>query len=205
MRNNVTELVFIVDCSFFTAGKEEKIADIINQTIKKYRYDGGYVNTFLFGRESHILHDRLKIAAVKPVAFTDIKTGNQGGARYYDTLVSAIRHIYNIHYYIRPEDVPSKTLFCILSSGMDTASTRYNSQSAMTLVEEIKKEKDWQFVFEDMSYPADASPIPPAVHKTLPASPDSSRPSPLPRYNDSPFTDYELDEIIQMLKNRAKE
>lgn len=34
-------------------------------------------------------------------------------------------HIEKIHKYIRPEDVPEKTMFFIITDGLENASTRY--------------------------------------------------------------------------------
>ena len=41
----------------------------------------------------------------------------------------AIRHIENIHKYIRPEDVPEHTMFIITTDGLENASRRYDSAS----------------------------------------------------------------------------
>ena len=63
-----------------------------------------------------------------------------------DALGSAIRHIRNVHKYIREEDVPAHTIFVITTDGLENASHRYSSDQVKRMVSE-QKEKGWEFLF----------------------------------------------------------
>ena len=63
MKNNVTELVFILDRSGSMAGLERDTIGGFNAMIEKQKKQDGacYVSTVLFDNESEVLHDRLKL------------------------------------------------------------------------------------------------------------------------------------------------
>ena len=63
MKNNITELVFILDSSGSMAGLESDTIGGFNSMIEKQKkQDGGcYVSTILFDDESEVLHDRVKL------------------------------------------------------------------------------------------------------------------------------------------------
>ena len=146
--NNIIELVFIIDCSDAMAGKEFETVSSINRLLDSHRSSGAtvYVNTVVFSGEASMLHDRLKLDTVRPMTINNIKTG--GSAALYDTIMSAINHIKNIHHYIRPEDVPSKTVFHIFSGGLENASVRYGRSAIRNIIEQQKKNSRWEFNFE---------------------------------------------------------
>ena len=147
--NNIIELVFIVDCSDAMAGKEFETVSSINRLLDSHRSSGAtvYVNTIVFSGEASMLHDRLKLDTVHPMTINDIKIG--GSAALYDTIMSAINHIKNIHHYIRPEDVPSKTVFHIFSGGLENASVRYGRSAVRNMIEDCKKKYRWEFNFHN--------------------------------------------------------
>ena len=63
MKNNVTELVFILDRSGSMAGLESDTIGGFNALIEKQRKQDGkcYVSTVLFDNVAEVLHDRLPI------------------------------------------------------------------------------------------------------------------------------------------------
>ena len=147
--NNITELIFIVDCSDAMAGKEFETVSSINKLLDSYRNISTtvYVNAVIFSGEASMLHDRVKLGAVRPMTISDIKTG--GSAALYDTTMSVINHIRNIHHYIRPEDVPYKTVFHIFSGGLENASVRYGRSAVRNIVEDCKEKYKWEFNFHN--------------------------------------------------------
>ena len=66
MKNNITELVFILDRSGSMAGLESDTIGGFNSMIEKQKkQDGGcYVSTVLFDDESEVLHDRVKLGDI---------------------------------------------------------------------------------------------------------------------------------------------
>ncbi|WP_294558070.1 vWA domain-containing protein [uncultured Mailhella sp.] len=144
--NGITELVFILDRSGSMQGLESDTIGGFNAMLEKQRKSGGTVllSTILFNQESFVLHDRRDIREVP--ALTEKEYDVSGCTALYDAVGGAIRHIRNIHRYIRPEDVPDHTLFVITTDGLENASTRFTLKDVRRLIEE-RKEKGWEFLF----------------------------------------------------------
>jgi Mg-chelatase subunit ChlD len=64
-----------------------------------------------------------------------------------DALGGAIKHISNIHKYIREEDVPEHTIFVIITDGMENASHKYTSDKVKKMVKKKEKESGWEFLY----------------------------------------------------------
>ena len=65
----------------------------------------------LFDNVSEVLHDRVKLADIKPM--TDNEYAVRGYTALIDAIGGAIHHIGNIHKYARNKDVPEHTVFVI--------------------------------------------------------------------------------------------
>lgn len=147
MKNNITELVFILDRSGSMSGLEKDTIGGFNSMIEKQRRQDGecYVSTVLFDNVSEVLHDRVKLSEVKPMAEDDYTV--RGCTALIDAIGGAIHHIGNVHKYARPEDVPEHTLFVITTDGMENASRRYSSEQVKTMIKRQKDKYGWEFLF----------------------------------------------------------
>ena len=147
MQNNVTELVFILDRSGSMAGFEADTIGGFNATIEKQKKQDGkvYVSTVLFDNESEVVHDRVDINDIKPMAEKEYQVG--GCTALLDAIGGAIHHIGNIHKYARPEDVPEHTVFVITTDGMENASHRYSSQEIKSKIKRQTEKYGWEFIF----------------------------------------------------------
>lgn len=134
MKNNTTELVFILDKSGSMAGFEADTIGGFNAMIEKQKKLDGkvYVSTVLFSNRSEVLHDRCDISEIRPMTEKDYQVG--GGTALLDAIGGAIHHIGNIHKYTRPEDVPEHTMFIITTDGMENASHQYNSRKVKEMI-----------------------------------------------------------------------
>ena len=146
MKNNITELVLILDRSGSMAGLESDTIGGFNSMIEKQKKLDGkcYVSTVLFDNESEVLHDRIDLADVPKM--TDKEYFPRGCTALLDAVGGAIHHIENIHKYARKEDVPEHTLFCITTDGMENASRKYDLKKIRKMIE-AKKEIGWEFIF----------------------------------------------------------
>ena len=73
MKNNITELVFILDRSGSMGGLESDTIGGFNSMLEKQKkLDGkAYVSTILFDNETEVLHDRLQIQDINPLTDDD--------------------------------------------------------------------------------------------------------------------------------------
>lgn len=147
VKNNVTELVFILDRSGSMGGLESDTIGGFNSLIEKQRKQDGecYVSTVLFDNESEVIHDRVKLADVPPL--TEKEYYVRGCTALIDAIGGAIHHIGNVHKYARPEDVPEHTMFVITTDGYENASHRYSSDKVKKMIERQKEKYGWEFLF----------------------------------------------------------
>jgi len=147
MKNNLTELVFILDRSGSMAGLEADTVGGFNAMIEKQRREEGecFVSTVLFDNDSQVLHDRVRLADIAPLTEKEYSVG--GCTALIDALGGAIHHIGNVHKYARPEDVPAHTMFIITTDGMENASQRYSSDRVKKMIRRQKERYGWEFLF----------------------------------------------------------
>lgn len=146
-QNNVTEMVFILDRSGSMAGLESDTIGGFNSLIEKQKkLDGkAYVSTVLFDNLTEVVHDRVEIQNIKPM--TEEQYFVRGCTALIDAIGGAIHHIANIHKYARPEDVPSHTVFVIITDGAENASRHYTSNRVKAMIEKEKEQYGWEFMF----------------------------------------------------------
>jgi len=147
MNERMTELVFILDRSGSMAGLESDTIGGFNAMIAKQKRQEGtcFVSTVLFDDESVVLHDRVKLNDITPMTDEDYIV--RGCTALMDAIGGAIHHISNIHKYIRPEDVPTQTLFIITTDGMENASCHYSSDVIKALIRQKQEQCGWEFLF----------------------------------------------------------
>lgn len=147
MKNNLTELVFIIDRSGSMSGFEADTVGGFNSTIEKQRAQEGkvYVSTVLFDNCSEVIHDRVDINEIKPMTRKDYQV--RGCTALYDAIGEAIHHIGNVHKYARPEDVPEHTIFIITTDGMENASRRYSGADIKRKIKRQTERYGWEFIF----------------------------------------------------------
>lgn len=147
MRNDLTELVFILDKSGSMHGLEADTIGGFNSLIEKQKKEDGraLVTTILFDDKSEMIHDRVDLQYIRSMTNEQYVTG--GTTALLDAVGGAVNHIRKIHKYIRPEDVPAKTLFIITTDGMENASRRYTYDRVKKLIEHQKAKYGWEFIF----------------------------------------------------------
>ena len=147
MKNNITEIVFILDRSGSMSGFEADTIGGFNATIEKQKEQDGkvYVSTVLFDNISEVIHDRIDINEIKRMTRRDYQVG--GCTALLDAIGGAIHHIGNIHKYARPEDIPEHTIFIITTDGMENASCQYGSDKVKKMIRRQEERYGWEFLF----------------------------------------------------------
>jgi uncharacterized protein YegL len=147
IKNNVTELVYILDRSGSMGGLEKDTIGGFNSMIEKQKSQEGecYVSTILFDNESEVLHDRISLTEIPKM--TEEEYFVRGSTALIDAIGGAINHIENIHRHARPDEVPEHTMFVITTDGKENASREYRAEQVREMIERQKKKHNWEFLF----------------------------------------------------------
>ena len=147
MNDKLTEIVFILDRSGSMAGLEDDTVGGFNAMVEKQKKEEGeaLLSAVLFNHESAVLYDRVDIRKVEPM--TDRQYSVGGCTALLDAIGGAVHHIANVHKYAREEDRPAKTVFVIITDGMENASRRYGSDEVQRMVKHEREKYGWEFLF----------------------------------------------------------
>ena len=147
MKNNITELVFLLDRSGSMAGLERDTIGGFNSLIEKQKKEEGdcLVSVVLFDHVSEVLYNRVKLSEIRKMTGRDYTV--RGSTALIDAIGGAISHIGLIHKYARPEDVPEHTMFVITTDGFENASHLYSSDEVKRMVTQKKEQSGWEFLF----------------------------------------------------------
>ena len=147
MKDNLTEIVFILDRSGSMKGLEADTIGGFNAMLERQKKAEGEVllSTLLFSNETEVLHDRADIRRVEPLSFQDYRVG--GSTALLDAIGGAIRHIGALHRRASEDGRPAHTLFVITTDGQENASRRYGYAELKRLIERQKERYGWEFLF----------------------------------------------------------
>ena len=143
----MTELVFILDRSGSMDGLEKDTIGGFNSMLKKQRTESGeaFVTTVLFDNRVEVLHDRMPLAEVPDMTEEDYFV--RGSTALLDAVGDTIKHIAKIHKYAPPTHRPEKTLFVIITDGMENASRRFSYDEVKRLIAHEQEKYGWEFLF----------------------------------------------------------
>lgn len=144
---NLTELVFIIDKSGSMSELEGDTIGGFNSLIKKQKKEEGdaLISVVFFNDNQDVVLDRVDINKVKELTEDDYVC--MSCTALLDAVGDSIKHIRNIHKYARKEDIPEKTVFVIMTDGLENASEKYRYHDVKSLIERAKEESNWEFLF----------------------------------------------------------
>lgn len=147
MKKGLTEMVFILDRSGSMSGLEMDTIGGFNGMVNKQKEEEGeaILSCVLFDDVSEVIYDRIDVKKVEPM--TKKQYYVRGCTALLDAVGGAIKHISNVHKYAREEDRPEKTIFVITTDGMENASRNFDYEKVKRLVEKMKKNYSWEFIF----------------------------------------------------------
>ena len=145
MKYETSELVFILDRSGSMSGLEKDTIGGFNSLIQKQRKEKGkcYVSCVLFDDVQEVIYDRVPVNVVKKMKQKQYYA--RGCTALLDAMGGAIHHIGNVHKYSKEEI--GKTLFIIITDGLENSSKRYTYVTIKQMVERQKEKYGWEFIF----------------------------------------------------------
>ena len=147
MRNDLTELVFILDRSGSMHGLEKDTIGGFNSVLERNKALPGDANitTILFDHRYTILHDRQPIRSVAPITEREYRVG--GSTALLDAIGRTINKIAAAQKNTAKEYRADKVLFVIITDGEENSSREFSARKVKKMIEQQKKRYDWEFIF----------------------------------------------------------
>lgn len=147
MRENLTEMVFVLDRSGSMSGLAADTIGGFNELIEKQKKIEGdaYVTTVLFDHEYEVLHDHVALGEVAPL--TDKEYFARGSTALLDAVGRTINAVGARLAAAPEEERPEHVVFVITTDGMENASREYTAKQVREMVEHQQQKYSWQFVF----------------------------------------------------------
>lgn len=147
MRNDLTELVFILDRSGSMGGLESDTIGGYNSLLEKQRTVSGeaIVTTVLFDEQYELLHDRISLKGIQPITDSDYFV--RGSTALLDAIGKTIAKIGNAHKHTQEKHRPEKTLVVITTDGMENASREFSQPKIAQMIAHQKEQFGWEFLF----------------------------------------------------------
>lgn len=147
MKQDLTELVFILDKSGSMAGLESDTIGGYNALLKKQQSTPGdaTVTTVLFDDNDELLHDRINIRGVAPITENEYFVG--GCTALLDAIGRTIRKIAQAQKHTAEAERAARVLFVITTDGMENASREYTFPAIRQLIGQQKERYGWEFIF----------------------------------------------------------
>ena len=163
---NLMEVVFIIDRSGSMSGQESDIIGGFNAMIAKQKKEDyrALVSTVLFNGRTALIHDRIALETVPDMTEQDYCV--YGNTALLDAIGENIQRIKMIHHYIREEDRPNKTLFVVMTDGMENASRRFGGAQIREMIREQENTAGWEFMFIGADIDAFASADDVGIHRS---------------------------------------
>jgi uncharacterized protein YegL len=147
MKENLMELVFILDRSGSMGGLESDTIGGFNAMLEKQKHEPGEarVTTVLFDDRYELLHDRIDLRAVSPI--TDREYFVRGWTALLDAVGGTIQKIAATQKQTAEDFRAGKVMFVITTDGMENASREYSYEKVKSMVEHEKEKYEWEFIF----------------------------------------------------------
>lgn len=147
MRENLTEMVFVLDRSGSMSGLVADTIGGFNELIEKQKKIEGraYVTTVLFDHEYEVLHDHVALEEVAPL--TDKEYFARGSTALLDAVGRTIDAVGARLAATAEEERPEHVVFVITTDGMENSSREYTAQRVRGMIEHQQQKYSWQFVF----------------------------------------------------------
>ena len=147
MRENLTEMVFVLDRSGSMSGLAADTIGGFNELIEKQKKIEGdaYVTTVLFDHEYEVLHDHVALEEVAPL--TDKEYFARGSTALLDAVGRTIDSVGARLAATAEDERPEHVVFVITTDGRENSSREYTAKRVRGMIEHQQQKYSWQFVF----------------------------------------------------------
>ena len=147
MKENLTEVVFIVDMSGSMQPFTQDTIGGYNNLLKDQKKVKGEANitTVFFDSEYILVHDRVNIKKVKPI--TEKEYYPRGMTALLDAVGKTIRDIGKKLADMNEADRPSQVIVTIITDGYENASKEYTWKQIQDMIKEQREKYNWLFTF----------------------------------------------------------
>ena len=147
MNNNLTKLVFILDCSGSMHSLANDTIGGFNSLIDEQRGKEGEceVTTILFESTIHKLYENVPIKEVPEMTTANYRTG--GCTAMLDAVGQTIDEVGQELAARSEEDRPGKVIFVITTDGYENASQEYTQSMVKERIEHQQSKYNWVFMF----------------------------------------------------------
>lgn len=146
MKQEITELVCIIDKSGSMAGYEEDTIGSFNSMVNRQKKLEGtcYLSVILFNHTMDLIYDREDIQHIPPMTEKDYAAG--GCTAMLDAIGFGIRKMEKLLSHKPKDAYPDHVVFFITTDGYENASTHFSWDDIHRLISR-GKEKGWTFIF----------------------------------------------------------
>jgi uncharacterized protein YegL len=147
MKNELFEMVFILDRSGSMQGLEKDTIGGFNSMIEKQKQIKGdvLVSTILFNHSCDVIHHRCPIHEIK--SLTEKEYITSGMTALLDAIGRSIDKIISICQMNPIESKHRKVMFIIITDGMENASKKYTHREIKKMITYQKEKYGWEFIF----------------------------------------------------------
>lgn len=147
MRNDLTELVMILDMSGSMHGLRDDTIGGYNSLIEEQKKEEGEarVTTVLFNHNYFMIHDRTDIKDVAPL--TDKEYIPSGMTAMLDAVGTAITSVGKALAALPEEERPGKVMVTIITDGYENSSKEYTWDIIKAMIKEQREKYSWIFTF----------------------------------------------------------
>lgn len=146
-KNNLTELVFILDRSGSMSGLEADTIGGYNAMLDKQKKEEGDANvtTVLFDDKVEMLNQRVSLKELSKL--TEKEYYVRGCTALLDAIGQTIQYMGNVQKYAKEEDRAGKVLFVITTDGYENSSKEYTYDKIKKMIKNQKNHYNWEFIF----------------------------------------------------------
>ena len=146
MRNDLTEIICILDASGSMSGYEGDVVGGINAVLEKQKKEEGeaFVTTVVFDTRYSLLHNRIPLKGIEPMTANDYTPG--GCTALLDAIGRTLTNMRDMHARTSRSERPGHVIVTIVTDGMENASRRFSNAEVKRLIETCKAD-GWDFAF----------------------------------------------------------